>query len=77
MNQNEETETVTVMRECTWCQGTGRTCDVCDWNKREFGVVEDCRGGNHERDTKCNCFDGQVEVEVEMPKSVVEQYYND
>jgi len=59
----KETETVTVMRECPNCFGQTGTCD------------HDCdKACMHKKKTWCNCFGGEVEVEVEIPKSVVEKY---
>lgn len=67
---NEETETVTIYRDCKTCGGKGSYCDyMCYWNDKKM-----C---DHKTKTWCNCNSGQVDVEIEMPKSVVEQYYND
>jgi hypothetical protein len=66
----KETETVTIYRDCEQCGGIGYTCDyMCYMNTKKH-----CQ---HRTRTGCGCDFGEVNIDIEIPKSVVEKYYDD
>jgi len=66
----KETETVTIYRDCDTCGGTGGYCDYMCY----FTTKKHCQ---HKTKTICNCDSGQVSKEIEIPVSVIKEYYND
>ena len=67
---NEETETVSITRDCETCGGVGYTCDyMCYFNSKKH-----CQ---HKMKTGCGCDFGERTIDIEIPKNIVERYYND
>ena len=68
-------EEIEIACECERCDGSGSTCDICDWNSQN-GIVEPCRGRNHERDTVCHCFGGESTKSIWIPKAIIDEWKN-